>query len=106
MLRKTEIAKRSQKNLIIVQSGETLRLTLRTVGDTYSDWYLPSFLELTHLENLFKLKSEGSPIANTFYWSSSEMSKVLACGISWSPATTTGINTKSDIYRVRAFRSF
>jgi hypothetical protein len=76
-------------------------------GVTYSDWYLPSFNELFKLGILFELKSNGSPIADTFYWSSSESSNGLVFANSWINMGTINTNTsKNKIYRVKAFRSF
>lgn len=70
----------------------------------YSDWYLPSRDELNLMYTNLKFRNIGG-FANQEYWSSSEISSSSA----YSKSFTNGLSltsSKSNLFRVRAVRSF
>ena len=102
----TAIGTGNQNTIDIMIGCTTNNIAARLCGDlvlnNYSDWYLPSKNEL------FKLYMNRATIggfANAYYWSSSEYSDYEAS--SW--VFTNGIlvvNSKNNLYNVRAVRSF
>jgi hypothetical protein len=72
----------------------------------YSDWYLPSKIELT---KIYANKASIGGFSSGNYWSSTEYAPASA-GNAWFYSTSTGgyINygNKANIYNVRAVRAF
>lgn len=103
---------------IIGQSGHTsgaAQLCSDYSNDGFTDWYLPSILELKQTENALLiinnvLSNDGDATTNTInvktkYWSSTEYNNSLA----WFYFNYGGgspYQYKNDTYRVRAVRAF
>jgi hypothetical protein len=102
----TAIGTGNQNTIDIMTGCSTLGIAARLCGDLelggYSDWYLPSRDELNKLY-LNKVTIGG--FSNGDYWSSSERMMDTAW-IQGFLDGTQGNNLKSNMYRVRAIRSF
>ena len=82
--------------------GTAAKLCYDLVSDGYSDWYLPSKDELN---KVFLMKEIIGGFAETYYWSSTDVSTTHA----WAQRFSTSvqiIDAKSNIHSVRAVRSF
>ena len=102
----TAIGTGNQNTIDIMNDCATADIAARLCGDlvlnNYSDWYLPSKNELF---KLYMYRATIGGFANAYYWSSSEYSDYDAS--SW--VFTNGIlvvNSKNNLYNVRAVRSF
>ncbi len=71
---------------------------------SYSDWFLPSYVEI---QKLCTQKQAGTVIgfANERYWSSTEYAQFGALGFNFAGCLTAG-EDKSSAMRVRAVRAF
>lgn len=78
----------------------------------YNDWYLPSFQELYRMHQTI---SYGGSLGNIggfeegeYYWSSTEYSSTTASHLRFNDSNmpTTGSSGKSNLYNVRAIRTF
>lgn len=106
----------NNSNAIVSQAGHTAsaaQLCLDYTGGGFSDWYLPSKLELSMLwKALFEVQKSFSTIPSavdmqTYYWSSTEtdFTPVSAWGFDfWTGQANS--NDKNQLYLVRAIRSF
>jgi hypothetical protein len=106
----------SNSNAIINQKGHrksASKLCLDYITNEFDDWYLPSIDELSLLfhsrfevnKSISKIKEAVELSIEDSYWSSTESKKSLA----WNFMFNTGHaydNSKSNIYLVRAIRSF
>ena len=98
-----------QANTTAIVSGcSVVNIAARLCDDLilegYSDWYLPSIDELNLIYVNLSSKSIGG-FADYRYWSSSQEATQTA----WREDMTLGLkaaNTKSNLYYVRAVRSF
>ena len=95
------------QNTIDIMAGcvDTL-IAARLCGDLvlngYSDWYLPSKIELT---KLYKNRVAVGGFANAFYWSSTEGDEYSALYRHFANGVQT-FATKSSEFHVRAIRAF
>ena len=93
-------------NTIVNVQGEgsyAAKICADLVLGGYDDWYLPSKDELAKMTTYSVLI--GHIASDYNYWSSSETSNYLAWGF-YDYAITGRTNNKSNLCRVRAFRSF
>ncbi len=95
------------ENTIDIEAGCTTSGTAADIcanlsSGGYSDWYLPSIDELN---KLYLNSADVGGFAYNYYWSSSEVSAILA----WNQYFGSGYQSndyKVDVYRVRAVRAF
>jgi hypothetical protein len=97
-------------NLIInscSQTGTAARICNDYSIDGYSDWYLPSFIELKKLkENLYS-QNLGNFQSGGVYWSSTQYNASAAYAVTFSIGGYEGnYITNDQMYRVRPVRSF
>ena len=72
----------------------------------FGDWYLPSIFELNQLYLQKTIVSSfGTPLADNFYWSSTEYTPNSAWSQNFINGLTTS-NSKNLTFNVRAIRSF
>jgi Protein of unknown function (DUF1566) len=108
-------------NTIIAQTGHTTSAAKLCHDYTnadhgtgiFSDWYLPSILELNQCYNAALIvnkllgESDGFQLNSSYYWSSTEYSPNGAWPLAFYPgANYSFINNKSNSNRVRAVRRF
>ncbi len=89
-------------------TGSAARLCADLVLGGYSDWYLPSYLELLKLYQN-NVAIGGFNTSGSFYWSSTQpsaTSATLAIAIRFSDGALYSSASKSFLYRVRAVRYF
>jgi len=73
-------------------------------SEGYSDWYLPSILELEMMENII---GNAIPSGPNLYWSSSEYNNSTAWAVNFFDGNAYPNNYyKSSTYRVRVIRAF
>lgn len=79
-------------------------------GVTYDDWFLPSYNEL---EEMYKMRTTigNFNTGNALYWSSSQIDKNVASGISFNSGLgwnmqKTDTSTSGQSFMVRAVRAF
>ena len=79
-------------------------LVVENNGVKYSDWFLPSKVELNLMYEKLYLENDGSFAGYNYYWSSSEYDAIYAWGLFGSVP----VNSSKDVHgvRVRAVRAF
>jgi hypothetical protein len=97
----------SNTNLIITSQGNTgtyaAKICKDYTGGGYTDWYLPSSLELAKLY-LNRVVIGGFAAAN--YWSSTEANVTNVCKHNFGNGSFNCTTAKTQLYYVRAVRSF
>jgi hypothetical protein len=103
----------SNTQLIINQPGHITSAALLCTqynGGGNNDWYLPAVWELRLLYNsaltIEKVLGTSGELSFVNYWSSTEEYYSVAWATSFSAGWSRGDHPKSDLYRVRAIRSF
>jgi hypothetical protein len=100
----------SNSNAIVAQtdhSASAAKLCLDYSDGTYSDWYLPSRLELDKMYANLRSNSKGN-FSSASYWSSSEVNANSALSIGFYVPGPPSFNndSKSTATKVRAIRNF
>ena len=103
----TAIGTGSQNTVSILSTCVTLGIAAELCGNliigSYSDWYLPSVVELNLL---YINRSAIGGFTNNSYWSSTENGNNNAYSQDFSNGIQTGGNSKLTTFYVRAIRAF
>ena len=86
------------------ETGKAAQLCDDLVYGSYSDWFLPSLIELKRMHTNLKLFGVGG-FADDLYWSSSELNASIAWSLHFR-AEYQDFTSKNDTVRVRAARAF
>ena len=92
-------------NSIIFKWSVRTTIALGKKFDPYTDWFLPSVLELTEMYNELKATGDVGGFSTDYYWAANDAGGTNGWGIRFSDGA--GFSSiKSELFSVRACRSF